>query len=106
MQIKNLEKFKRTILRENINLNKLTEKSNLEKMFDEAKEKAKEKNLRNKKIISENTDMQQKIDHKTLVFNQYKAEIKYMKDKLDEKKGKESTTKKLFNGFKSLFSKK
>lgn len=80
--------------------------SNMEKMLEEAKGKAKEKEQKNKQFIQENNDLKLRIEQKKLVLNQYKSEITYMKNKLEEKKGKESTPKKIFGVFKNIFSSK
>lgn len=79
--------------------------SNMEKGLEDAKAKAKEKGLRNAKLISENNDLKLRIDQKTLIIQQYKSEIANMKKKIDEKKGKDSTPSKIFGAIKSIFKK-
>lgn len=82
--------------------------SMLEKSLEEAKIKAKEKAAKDKIVKAENKELQSAIEQKTLVLNQYKAEIAFMKKQLEsvKKETKEPASSKIIGAFKSIFKKK
>ena len=67
-----------------------------------AKEKADKRKIKNEELIKNNKELKKKVDQKTLVYNQLKAEYSYMKNKVEEKKAKESTPRKLLNKLTSI----
>lgn len=79
---------------------------NLEKMIDEAKDKADQKRKKNELVINENEDLIERIKQKEMILEQAMSDIAMMKEKLGENIPKQSTQDKVKGFFKSIFKKK
>lgn len=79
--------------------------SSLQKIFDDAKGKIKDKEIAAKQIRKENAEIKAKIEERNNLISIYKNEINYLNKHIQDKKEmRPSTSTKIISGIRSIFS--